>query len=640
MSSRLHEGAKPEETETGLLKQETPESAIKTTELLDLLSSLRLAREELEKLYSFSGSPILKPKYESQPVPPRVEKYAPDVKHLSRVLEEEETAGGLPLTADLAADIKEKAEAWAKDMEISYKKIGQAEKKIFSSSDLKKEWQKTLGTDSKVASWKEVDQKLADVLHPFYDLWQKIRSELLAAIEESAKKPKIDKPKTAGKILEREDVASEAAWEAIGMANPAEKISLRKQQMAKEALKIIFSLPGNHQSLRSEFFDSTGNLHLGNPKTWLKLFNEIYLGAQEHLKQSGRPATSLVDIVYSKEEIDQLISEVFKVLDKSEKIIGKMSIEIKPPVVAEEEKPQGIQSEGGAEQENQPPREIIPVNLELSGDYEQLATECRELFGEYFIGIEEVDRAFTLENGRHLMNFTPERQRQAETLLQQKLTELAEFFNQLGREGLRSEWFLVLEVDSFADGTPLNLKNLREKVEPDMQERNQGKLTASKWWENESWANTPFPMSWKLVHRGSLPNSSAKDYIAQTKFLRGFLQEHNLLSAEDSAECSDARLEQIQTLINNGDWRGAAEQLSNLAVNSRNRPEPLEIIYQFFTVFRTSGNRLYNNSYHWSAKRSAGGKLVSVGNCGAGGADLSSWEPGLAHSHLGVSLSV
>ncbi|KKR48322.1 MAG: hypothetical protein UT86_C0007G0001, partial [Candidatus Magasanikbacteria bacterium GW2011_GWC2_40_17] len=54
MSSRLHEGAKPEETETGLLKQETPESAIKTTELLDLLSSLRLAREELEKLYSFS----------------------------------------------------------------------------------------------------------------------------------------------------------------------------------------------------------------------------------------------------------------------------------------------------------------------------------------------------------------------------------------------------------------------------------------------------------------------------------------------------------------------------------------------------------------------------------------------------------
>lgn len=247
-----------EETGTEMLKKETPETTTekaKVVELLDLLYSLRSAREELEKLYSFSGSPIPKPKYESQPILPRVEKYAPDTGQLFRALEEEETAGGLPVTADLAAGIKEKAGAWAKEIEILHRKIEQAEKKIFAASDLKKEWQETLGTDAKISSWKEADQKLADALRPFYDLWQKTRRELLVTIEEAAKKPKIDKPKTAGKVLEREDIATEAAWEAVGMANPAEKISQRKQQMAKETLKIIFSLPGNHQSLRLEFFD-------------------------------------------------------------------------------------------------------------------------------------------------------------------------------------------------------------------------------------------------------------------------------------------------------------------------------------------------------------------------------------------------
>jgi len=263
--------------------------------------------------------------------------------------------------------------------------------------------------------------------------------------------------------------------------------------------------------------------------------------------------------------------------------------------------------------------------------------EAKRLFGEGYMGPDEIERHFTLGNGEKLFEYTPEQRKEINRMLREKLNDpqIRDLIKRTSREELRKNFQLFLFPDKFKDGTKVTMKSLYEKFQPEMKRRGSGKLLYdTSWYSQEEFFTTDSnPLSWKLLSKGNIEGSTDKNYVEETRFFREYLRQNNLATVDELAECSDQRLAELEQLMST-DWKKAAKQLSELKINQKYRINPLEIIF-----IHATGKSALANAYARTAKRSSDGKLDDAGSYDSVGADVDSWMPGIAHGAVGVSFS-
>lgn len=263
--------------------------------------------------------------------------------------------------------------------------------------------------------------------------------------------------------------------------------------------------------------------------------------------------------------------------------------------------------------------------------------EAKRLFGEGYMGPDEIEKHFTLENGEKLFEYSPEEKQRINQMLREKLNDpqIRDLIKRTSKEELRQRFQLFLFPDKFKDGTPVTMKALQERFEPEMEMRKLGKLLLNPdWYKNESFFTSDSnPLSWKLLSKGNIEDSTGKNYFEETRFFREYLKQNNLATADELAECSDKRLAELAQLVNTN-WQEAAKQLSELKINQKYRINPLEIIF-----IHATGKSVLANAYARTAKRSSDGGLVYAGYCGSVGAGVRRWHPGSTSGNVGVSFS-
>ena len=94
----------------------------------------------------------------------------------------------------------------------------------------------------------------------------------------------------------------------------------------------------------------------------------------------------------------------------------------------------------------------------------------------------------------------------------------------------------------------------------------------------------------------------------------------------------------IQKMMSD-DWQKAAEMLAELSINKLTRQSPSEFIYDMIAYLKSNKERLMENMYTWTMRRSSGGRLVCVGSLDSDGAGVLSRRPDGSSGSLGVSFS-
>ncbi len=263
--------------------------------------------------------------------------------------------------------------------------------------------------------------------------------------------------------------------------------------------------------------------------------------------------------------------------------------------------------------------------------------EAKRLFGEGYMGPDEIEKHFTLGNGEKLFEYTEEEKQRISQMLREKLADpqIRDLIKRTSREELQKRFQLFLFPDKFKDGTPVTMKSLNDRFQPEMERRGSGKLLFNtRWHQNEDFFTSDSnPLSWKLLSKGNIEGSNNKNYIEGTRFFREYLRQNNLATADELSECSDAKLAELAQLMAT-DWKEAGKQLSELKINQKYRINPLEVVL----IHATQKSALII-AYAWTTKRSSDGGLVHAGGCDSRGAHVDGWEPESAYGIVGVSVS-
>lgn len=271
---------------------------------------------------------------------------------------------------------------------------------------------------------------------------------------------------------------------------------------------------------------------------------------------------------------------------------------------------------------------------EPKGGVREQMLRAKEIMGEEFFGPEEIEKAFGIRVNPDRIPGIP------------FAGENLERARELGQ-------FLILRVDTADDGTPLTMveinKLLKGKVSGGAKalydNDGSGQLKDDAWYRGEAFATQDPPrLSWALVGKEVLPDSSNKNYLEQTVEIVDYLKNEVFAGKEIPVEFQSAISEfekakdEIGKLIDN-DWQKAAKQLEELAITKLTRQTPVEILYDILVYFQNTGDRLLENMYTWTAKRSSGGEFVSVGSFDADGAYVGGADPRDQDVSLGVSFS-
>ena len=231
--------------------------------------------------------------------------------------------------------------------------------------------------------------------------------------------------------------------------------------------------------------------------------------------------------------------------------------------------------------------------------------ELKELFGPSFLGTNETEQAYTLTSGEKLFDFTPEQQRTIQEKLQAKLTEpdIEQFLQTHTKEQLQQNYLFVLRCQRFSDNTPVTMKNLADKLQPDFTQQNQGKiLWKVDWYANEDFyqqETTPTDFSWAIVKKE--PVAKNQDYHTQEQTIKDDAQQNQLNPSKTQR-------------------RLAVEALSDS-----------------LTYFRLTRQRLLPAGlYDWTRTQASDGCLVDLGCFDADGFYVYRWNRRDSHGPLGV----
>ncbi len=214
---------------------------------------------------------------------------------------------------------------------------------------------------------------------------------------------------------------------------------------------------------------------------------------------------------------------------------------------------------------------------------------------------------------------------------------------------------LILRVDRAADGSPLTMKKMSELLQPTF-EQNEEKILYDEpdWYEDEAFYKDETPaLSWALVSRETIPDSTSKNYLQQTDQLVTYLETEVFQGQPVPAPYNDAiaefrslraQIEPLATSQVEAEWKQASQMLADLKLNQLTRQTPAEVLYDLLLVIQNSPDpedrtRLLESMYTWTARRASDGGLVDVGRFDADGAYVGGWRPDGADPGLGVVFS-
>lgn len=260
---------------------------------------------------------------------------------------------------------------------------------------------------------------------------------------------------------------------------------------------------------------------------------------------------------------------------------------------------------------------------------------AKRIFGADFLGPQAIEKAFGIKVASSELPSIPFTE---EELLKAK---------DLGQ-------FLILRIGKFSNGDFLSMQNMANRLRAQFQAAGKGKiLYNTDWYKDETFYTTEVPKTrWALVSKTVIPGSSGKNYLEQTQALSDLLMSGRIFGGQSyPREYKDA-LEEFGTKkaelagqmadqdYYNQHWKEIAEELSELSINKLLRQTPVEVVYDLLLRFQnTNDERLLENLYTWTCRRSSDGSLVDVGAFDANDLNLNNWEPDNSADNLGVCLS-
>lgn len=261
---------------------------------------------------------------------------------------------------------------------------------------------------------------------------------------------------------------------------------------------------------------------------------------------------------------------------------------------------------------------------------------AKEIMGRNFLGRREIEKAFGIKINPESVPEIP---------FSREDLERANELNQ----------FLILRIDEMPNGEPLTVgemnKLLKGKVNDGgktlFYDDGSGNIEDSGWYKNEDFITKEVPkLSWALVSKEIIPNSSSKNYLEQTDEVVGYLKNQVFKDKTTPVEFESAILEyeeskeEIKTLLKT-DWGKAAEKLSDLKITKLTRQSSVEAFYDLIVYFQNKGERLLKDEprFTWTSSRTLRGELIRAGFFTPNGISFSSSGPDGTDSYLGVLFS-
>ncbi len=248
-----------------------------------------------------------------------------------------------------------------------------------------------------------------------------------------------------------------------------------------------------------------------------------------------------------------------------------------------------------------------------------------ELFKQDFLGPEAIGETFGFAIDRNDIPLIP-------------------FSKQELEEAAKKGFQLILDWDTFPDGTPMTGKAMTERLGGTTSDG--GKiLFDTDWYENEDFFTKETPKKgWRLVKIEATHTS--ENYLTQTDSLRKEIEAEYAGKQipkiyEDAFTEYEAKKPEIERLWKdyNTNWKQIVEILANLKLTALTRESFSELLQRMVVTEKKTKKKLLPNTHAWTRSRSSGGDLVSVGCFGAGGAGVNGYGPRNADGVLGVCSS-
>ncbi len=285
---------------------------------------------------------------------------------------------------------------------------------------------------------------------------------------------------------------------------------------------------------------------------------------------------------------------------------------------------------------------ILPGEL---SEQIKMAQEMMERGGkEFFLGPDDLGEAFGFK--LEAKDVPPIPFSREEIELHQKLGDM-----------------LVLNIDRTPEGLPLTIEEMAERaiknigsnvIEKDTEGNptkyllyndqfdESGKIKSGAWFSGEDEIRKQTPrVGWQFVSPNILPDSTNKNYLAQTELLiknaKGKFFNNNFpLEYQNAEEEFNQKKAAIAELVKNSKYVEVAKELSVLKISQLLR-EPLQnTILRYLVSFKKGKQLFTDGKYSWSSGVSSGGFLLDFGLAAAYGADVFRSRPDGSVGRLGV----
>ncbi|MFH1145543.1 MAG: hypothetical protein V1707_01080, partial [bacterium] len=163
----------------------------------------------------------------------------------------------------------------------------------------------------------------------------------------------------------------------------------------------------------------------------------------------------------------------------------------------------------------------------------------------------------------------------------------------------------------------LSMIGISNLLQPRFDEQSKGKILydTGGWKATEDFFIKDTPrFGWALVSSKVLPGSVGKNYLDQTQLLIDYLVKRvfcNIMFqpyvdaiTEFQNAFKDKPTEELEKFLKD-DWQKAAQVLSDLRINQLLRHTPTEVLYDFVLVSDNLNERLWENLYTWTNRRSS-----------------------------------
>jgi len=250
---------------------------------------------------------------------------------------------------------------------------------------------------------------------------------------------------------------------------------------------------------------------------------------------------------------------------------------------------------------------------------EQVYFETKEKFGENFLGLDEVEKAFSLYKGRKLVEFTPVERQEAQRLLLDFLQQpdVKEFMEKIdSRRTDPSRWLMYLEMPQVSDGNPLTIDFLQNVIGPDMENRFQGPLLSPDSEQNYSrqsfYGNDTMPLRWRLSTTDVILGTRGVGIHTQRSIQQDFARDNGLNFAPGNSKVVD------------------------LERNRASASHPLETVYRYMLQLRTSGKSFLRGAFDRTIYEDV---MVGGGPGSKKQGLIIAPDPGRGHPDIGLSFS-